>query len=196
MFKTIVVATDLSLASDHVIGCLRGLLGWGVKEAVLVHALGLRHLVDTEKGLAKMAEPKLAEQKALLQARGFRTDVEVAPRSPSLEVNRIAKEREASLVAGGYTVLPINPKYREIDGIKCYGSLKDLPEKPEVVISALAPGNTGRMVPQVKELGIEILRMPPGCWSDAAVETCWKNDLTYLRDVCPVGSLGVMRLRQ
>jgi hypothetical protein len=100
----------------------------------------------------------------------------------------------SALVAGGYTVFPINPKYREIDGIKCYGSLKDLPEKPEVVISALAPGNTERMVPQVKELGIEILWMPPGCWSEAAVEACRKNHLKYLHDVCPVGSLQTMRL--
>jgi nucleotide-binding universal stress UspA family protein len=101
MFKTIVIATDLSLASDRVIRCLPELRAWGVKEAVLVHAFGLRHLVDMEKGLAKMAEPKLAEQKATLQARGFRIDVEVAPRSPSLEVNRIAKERDASLIVVG-----------------------------------------------------------------------------------------------
>lgn|SRR5512139_3682184 len=101
MFKTIVIATDLSLASDHVIGCLRELRAWGVKEAVLVHAFGLRHLVDMATAFAKTAEPKLAEQKAVLQARGFRTDVEFAPRSPSLEVNRIAKEREASFIVVG-----------------------------------------------------------------------------------------------
>jgi predicted CoA-binding protein len=99
----------------------------------------------------------------------------------------------SALVAGGCTVFPINPKYGEIDDIKCYGSLKELSEKPDVVISALAPGNTERMVPQVKEFGVEILWMPPGCWSEAAIEACQKSDLKYLHDVCPVGSLEVMR---
>ncbi len=102
----------------------------------------------------------------------------------------------SALVAGGYTVFPINPKYREIDGIKCYGSLKELPEQPDVVISALAPGNTERLVAQVKGMDIDILWMPPGCWSDAAVDACRKNSLKYLHDVCPVGSLQMMRLRQ
>lgn len=75
----------------------------------------------------------------------------------------------ATLIEAGYTVLPINPKYQEIESIKCYPSLKDLPQKPEVVICALAPANTEKVVAAVKELGIELLWMPPGCWSDEAV---------------------------
>lgn len=39
----------------------------------------------------------------------------------------------------GYKIYPINPKYSEIEGIKCYPSLKNLPGKSEVVITDLAP---------------------------------------------------------
>jgi hypothetical protein len=63
----------------------------------------------------------------------------------------------ATLVNAGYTVFPINPKYPEIEGSTCYASLEDLPQKPEVVISALAPANTERVVDKVKELDIELL---------------------------------------
>lgn len=45
-----------------------------------------------------------------------------------------------------YKVFPINPKYDVIEGIKCFPSLKDLPEKPDVVIAALAPKNTVNVV--------------------------------------------------
>lgn len=97
------------------------------------------------------------------------------------------------LVNAGYTVLPINPKYEEIDGIKCYASLAHLPEKPEVVISALAPANTEKTVEVVKELGIELLWMPPGCWSEKAVQRCQHLGLDFVHDVCPIGTLREMQ---
>lgn len=99
----------------------------------------------------------------------------------------------ATLLEGGYAVLPINPKYQEIDGITCYPSLKALPQKPEAVISALAPANTEKVVEVVKELGIELLWMPPGCWSEAAVRKSRELNLEFVHDVCPIGTLATMK---
>ncbi|MDZ7291862.1 MAG: CoA-binding protein [candidate division KSB1 bacterium] len=97
-----------------------------------------------------------------------------------------------TLTNAGYSVLPINPKYQEIDGIKCHASLKELPQKPEVVICALAPANTEKVVEAVKEIGIEILWMPPGCWSDEAVRKCQQLNIEFVHDVCPIGTLQIM----
>jgi len=33
----------------------------------------------------------------------------------------------------GYRIIPVNPKYPEILGEKCYGSLRDIPEKVQIV---------------------------------------------------------------
>lgn len=99
----------------------------------------------------------------------------------------------ATLVNAGYTVFPINPKYPEIEGIRCYASLAELPQKPEVVISALAPANTERLVETVKDLGIELLWMPPGCWSEEAVEKCGASGQLFIYDVCPIGTLKMMQ---
>jgi nucleotide-binding universal stress UspA family protein len=101
MFHTIVIATDVSEASDHVIGCLNELRECGVKKAVLVHALGVRHIKEMAHLLALMVEPKLAKQKAALESQGFETVVEIAQGLPSIEVNRIAEEHEASLIVAG-----------------------------------------------------------------------------------------------
>jgi len=99
----------------------------------------------------------------------------------------------ATLVNAGYTVFPINPKYPEIEGLRCYASLAELPQEPEVVISTLAPANTERVVEKVKELGIELLWMPPGCWSEEAVKKCEAIGQSFIHDVGPIGTLKMMQ---
>ncbi len=92
----------------------------------------------------------------------------------------------------GYLVFPINPKYQEIDGIRCYPSLRDLDQQPEVVITALAPANTEKVIDLAKELGIETVWMPPACWSDEALKKCQELQLNFIYDKCPVGMLKFM----
>lgn len=101
MFEKILIPTDLSEASDHVIGCLHGLRPLGVKDAILVHALGIRHLEDMKYPLTRLAEPRLEVQKALLEKQGFRVKVVVALGVPSLEINRVASEERVSMIALG-----------------------------------------------------------------------------------------------
>jgi len=101
MFKKILVATDLSEASDHVIGCLHGLKQIGAEQSLLVYALGIRHLEVMKYELARLAEPRLHAQKTMLEKQGFVTDILVASGQPSFEINRVANEQRASLIVVG-----------------------------------------------------------------------------------------------
>ncbi len=101
MFETIVVATDLSEASDMVITCLRGLHDLGTRKVVLAHALGVRYEEEIARLLSQMAEPKLTNQRAALEAQGFQVAVEVGPGTAMVEVNRIAEKHRASLIVVG-----------------------------------------------------------------------------------------------
>lgn len=92
----------------------------------------------------------------------------------------------------GYKIFPINPKYDEIEGIKCYPSLKALPEKPDVVITALAPKNTVNVVPVVKEIGVDTIWFPPNCFDESAIEKAKENNLNFVSNVCPIGVLRKM----
>jgi len=89
----------------------------------------------------------------------------------------------------GYKIFPINPKYDEIEGIKGYPSLKDLPEKPEVVIIALAPKNTINVVPVVKEIGVDTIWLPPNCFDEKAIVKAEELKLSYISNICPIGIL-------
>ncbi len=101
MFQRVLVATDLSEASDRIIGCLHGLKRLGAKEALLVNALGIRYLQDMKDMLAPMVEPRLQAQKALLETQGFITRYAIMPGLPGVEVNRVACQEQVSMIVIG-----------------------------------------------------------------------------------------------
>jgi len=101
MFKTIVLATDLSPASNALVECVIGLKRLGVKKVYLTYALGIRYLDDLKYLIASKVEPFLLEQKKKLEAQGLDAVIELAPGIPSEEINRVAEQKDASLIVMG-----------------------------------------------------------------------------------------------
>ncbi len=89
-------------------------------------------------------------------------------------------------------VYPINPKYDEVDGYRCYPSLDALPEAPEVVVAALSPEMTEQVVASWVPRGSALIWMPPGCFTERAVELCRCAGVAEIHDVCPVFAAGVL----
>ncbi len=84
----------------------------------------------------------------------------------------------------GFKVYPVNPKYQEVDGDRCYASLKEVPEKPDVVITIVPPKVTEEIVRQCKELGIGKVWMQPGSESEKAISYCHKNGIEVVHHAC------------
>jgi nucleotide-binding universal stress UspA family protein len=101
MFSNVLVATDLSAASEGVLRYVEGLVPLGTQKAVLVHALGVQHLENATEDVAHFLEPHLAKQKAVLQAAGIETEVVLAPGPAVPEIERVARESGASLIVVG-----------------------------------------------------------------------------------------------
>jgi len=101
MFTTVLVATDLSAASEGVLRCVKGLIPLGTKKAVLVHAIGIPNLETMAHGMAHFLEPHLVKQKEILEAEGLETETLLAAGCAVTEVDRIALERQASLIVIG-----------------------------------------------------------------------------------------------
>ena len=88
------------------------------------------------------------------------------------------------LKKAGYTVYPINPKAESIDGDKCYNSLRELPERPDVVDIVVPPKITERIIKECKELGIKRVWMQPGSESEEAISFCKENNIEVVHIVC------------
>ena len=101
MFDKILNATDLSEASNVVIRCAQGLRLLGSREAVLFHALRIRHLEDLKYELARSAAPQLQEQKAALEALGYAAKIGIATSETAYELDRTAGKENISLIVIG-----------------------------------------------------------------------------------------------
>lgn len=63
MFEKILIATDLSAASDSIVNCAEGFKKIGAEKVYLCHALGLKHIEDLKYQMIPMVEPKLKKTK-------------------------------------------------------------------------------------------------------------------------------------
>ncbi len=84
----------------------------------------------------------------------------------------------------GYEVYPVNPRLEEVDGEKCYATIRDVPVKVDVVDFVVPPPATEAILKDCRELGLERIWLQPGSESEAAVAYCRENNLKVVHGVC------------
>ncbi|MCS7185284.1 MAG: CoA-binding protein [bacterium] len=89
-----------------------------------------------------------------------------------------------NLISRGYNVFPINPRLNEIEGIKCYKSISDVPSKIDVVNIVTPPQVTERVVEEALKLGIKKIWIQPGAESEKAVKFCKENGIDVIYNTC------------
>jgi len=89
-----------------------------------------------------------------------------------------------NLKSRGYEVYPVNPKLKELEGVKCYPSLADVPVRVDVVDFVVPPPVTEVTLKECKELGLDRIWLQPGSESEAALAFCHENKLKVVHDTC------------
>jgi uncharacterized protein len=95
----------------------------------------------------------------------------------------------------GYRVYPVNAYMETYEGDPCYKDLKTLPEPVGGVLISVHPDKTEQVVKDAATAGIKRVWIQQGSRSDAAVNACKENNMTYVSDECilmflePVGSI-------
>jgi uncharacterized protein len=69
----------------------------------------------------------------------------------------------------GYTVLPINPHEREVEGLKAYGSVLDVPGPIDMASFYVPPAIGEQVIEEVARKRIPEVWLNPGAESDALV---------------------------
>jgi predicted CoA-binding protein len=74
------------------------------------------------------------------------------------------------LLSAGFKVVAVGVRGGVVAEHTVYKSLKDLPNKPDIVITVVPPGETDKTVDEAISLGIKEIWMQPGSVSKEAVE--------------------------
>jgi predicted CoA-binding protein len=100
--------------------------------------------------------------------------------NPEKYGNQIVK----NLKKRGYELYPVNPKLTEVEGIRCYPTLADIPVRVDIVDFVVPPPVTETILKQCLELGLDRIWLQPGSESEAAIKFCDDNNLKVVHSVC------------
>ena len=84
----------------------------------------------------------------------------------------------------GYRVIPVNPAYQEVLGEKCYASLKDIPEKIDMVDCFRKVAEIPALAEDAIAIGAKCLWMQLGVVNDGAASRARAAGLDVVMDRC------------
>jgi len=101
MFKTIVLATDLSPAWNEIVACAGEFKALGCSRVILTNVIVARFISGLEEMLRTDVRPKLEAQQRQLEAQGLQVEVEMPIGLPAHSLNEVASRHEADLIVLG-----------------------------------------------------------------------------------------------
>ena len=96
---------------------------------------------------------------------------------PSYGVSRYMQQQ-------GYRIIPVNPNVTEAIGEKAYGSLREIPEKVDIVDVFRRPDAVPAIVDEVIELNVPVLWLQEGVVHEDAAEKARSAGVTVVMDKC------------
>lgn len=87
----------------------------------------------------------------------------------------------------GYQVYPVHPTEEQIEGWTVYRSVRDVPERPELVSVYLAPDRLLRVLSEIAERGCDELWLNPGTESEAVLTEARRLGLNVIQACSLVG---------
>lgn len=84
----------------------------------------------------------------------------------------------------GYRIIPVNPAYEEVLGEKCYPSLKDIPEKVDIVDCFRKSEDIEPLAQQAIEIGAKVLWLQLGVVNEKAAKMARDAGLEVVQDRC------------
>ncbi len=85
-----------------------------------------------------------------------------------------------SYIKQGHTVYPVNPKEEEIEGLKAYKSILDIPDEIDRASIYLSPKIGISLLDEIQKKGIKEVFLNPGSESKELIEKAEKLGLNFV----------------
>ena len=91
----------------------------------------------------------------------------------------------------GYKVFPVNPNEPEVEGLKTFPSIKDVPVRPDIITVYVPPARLVNLLPDIAARGCGELFLNPGTESDEVLAECERLGLNAIQ-ACSIIAVGVV----
>jgi len=91
--------------------------------------------------------------------------------------------------AEGHTVIPINPNEREVEGLKTYASVLDVPESIDIATVYVQPEVGQQLLAEFEQKKIPEIWINPGPESDDLVAEAKRRQLNIIQ-ACSIVAIG------
>lgn len=88
------------------------------------------------------------------------------------------------LMAAGFQVIPVTPREERILGRKAYPSLKNIPERVDIVDVFRRAEETPAIADEAARIGAKVLWLQPGIVSEEAATRAHDGGLVVIMDLC------------
>lgn len=88
------------------------------------------------------------------------------------------------LIEKGYTVYPVNPKYQEVYGVKCYPDIKSVPGPIDIVDIFRKSEEVGPIIDEAIAVGAHCVWMQLGVVNEDAARRAEKTGIQVIMDRC------------
>jgi len=83
-----------------------------------------------------------------------------------------------------FTLYPIHPKSKKIDGVQCFANFNDIEDKIDGVLISVQPTEMEKVVQSAHETGIKNVWLQQGAQSDSAIQFCKDNGINVVHNEC------------
>lgn len=94
-----------------------------------------------------------------------------------------------AFMAQGYRVLPINPNESEVEGLRTYASVLDVPEAIDMATVYVQPDVTLRLLDEFQRKGIPEVWVNPGAEDDAVMAESRRRKMNVIF-ACSIIAIG------
>jgi len=130
--------------------------------------------------MPNLPDPHPKEVMDLLADKSTRIAVVGASNNPQKYGNIIVR----NLAGKGYTVLPINPREKEIAGLPAWPDLASAPRPIDIVNFVTPPAVTRKVLEQVAELGLPHVWLQEGSYDDEVLAYVAQAPFKTVYDAC------------
>ncbi|HEY5685776.1 MAG TPA: CoA-binding protein [Acidimicrobiia bacterium] len=114
----------------------------------------------------------------------YETSKVIAVVGASMDPGKRAHIVPAYLREQGYRIIPVNPRYDELLGERCYASLEDIPEAVDVVDVFRPSDEAPAIARAAAAIGARVLWLQVGITSEEAARIAGEANMTFVSDMC------------